>query len=409
MSPVQSISRFFNHKVDVVNKFVDRVAKTPGLTKKVLQVTTKSFKTYDLYALKTSFPEFYADAKGAIAFIELYGLFSDAVYWMNPFTNKSIDQEKLSDSLDKFLKAHIPLEKKASPTISSLEKSKIKNLNNDDLIAYSKDLVRELHQDYELSSKAKGSIKKLLMGLSNKKDNQYSLEDVLKVLKFIRNTVLTSSSLKIKAKKNATEIVKEILEGKKEHYCELDVLISVKEQLLVNGYSFEEGEGLFEELKKELVIQKTSRPLIQRLYMVCFTLADLGTNLETLQKWQFINLANISAKIGSQSPVFAFVIKAGSDTVLGVIGSAGLVLVLGEAVWNSAKEGRKYFNEMDEEEKKKALKNFKKHLVEILVAGTDLVSTAAPIILVLTPQTVLILAIVAKGTAVVAVFVKEKL
>ncbi len=398
MNAAQSISSFINHKVDDLNKFVDKVARSPGISKKVLQVTTKTFKTYDLYTLKSHFPEFYASAKGVVEFVELYNFFGEVIYWINPFTNRSLDQQKLIQSLDKFLS-----DRKSK--IDELENSKFQEFTKEDLIKYSNSLYLDLARDYNLSEQTNKEIRNLLGKLANLDNNKnYTRKSVLEFLELIKTTVLTTSPPNRKAPK---EIVREILEGEKEHYSREEVLLTLKDKLLSDGYFSQVEEAtFFQELQKAVIIQQTSRPLTQRLYMFFFTVADFGGSLQTFQKWRFIDLATLSAKIGSQSPVFRLVIDLGADTVLGVIGSAGLVLALGEAVWNSADQGWKYFHFTDEEEKKAALKKFTKHLIEVAVAGTDLVSTAVPIFFVVSPQTVLILALIAKGTALVAVFTR---
>lgn len=399
MSPTQSVSSFFNHKVDAVNKFIDNVAKSPGTTKKVLQVFSKSFKTYDLYTLKKHFPEFYADAKGAIEFIEVYGFFKDIVYWVNPFTNNSLDRKKLTESLDAFLKKHdLPF-----PSLEKIEaRSEQTRFSSQQVAEHLFAFNQELMNKYAVSDEIQNRIKNRFTNLS--KRDSYSKSEVLDLFDSLIDTVNIRCSRR--EEKTAAGIVKEALEGGKEHYTPDEVLETLKEKLLKNGYSFIAQGNHFEELKKELTIQQIARPLVQRVYMLFFTAADFGTVLLIFQKWNFIDLANLSTKIGSQSPVFAFVIKAGSDAVLGTIASAGLVFVLGEAIYHSVDEGWQYFNATDPALKSKALKNCIRHLFEAASAGTDLAINAAPLVFVVSPQTILILAVVSKGTALIAIFMR---
>lgn len=320
MKLIDSIYGAVNYRVTQLASIVKKVGTSPSLSKKFLQVISKSFEAYDWHHIGyVKDRKITSVMKGATELIGFYGTFNNLMYWANLFSKESLDQGVLKESIE-----------------SSLCSS---------------------HTDPR------------------------DIE---------------------KQKKIAQKVFEEVMAEEK-YYSRGEVFDALKISLEKHGYR---DPAKAEAIANRVIVQQKERPLTQRLYMVCFTIADLGGNILTLKKWNILDLSHIAASIGSQSPVFMFIVDLGAETVLGVVASAGLVLVVGEATYRTIIHGMKLYNATDPEERKKAYQEFRNAGLDLLAGGTDLVYVAAPLLFALNPPAIVALAIVAKGTGLVCALVR---
>jgi hypothetical protein len=191
--------------------------------------------------------------------------------------------------------------------------------------------------------------------------------------------------------------------AKEAYHSKGEVIEAIKVSLTNHGYTPKKAQVIAERV---IVKQKADSP-VKVFYMACFTIADLGGNILTLKKWNILDLSHLAAAIGSQSRIFMFVINLGTDTVLGVIGSAGLVLTVGEASYRAIIHARKlYSTATNTQNQDKASKELRNALIDLVGGVTDLAATATPLIFALNPPTLIALALVSKGTGLVCFLVK---
>ncbi len=195
----------------------------------------------------------------------------------------------------------------------------------------------------------------------------------------------------------ANEVFKEVMSVEKYH-SKGEVRDAIRVSLSNHGYSNARQINI---LAGQVMIEQKARPITQSLYMFCFTIADLGSNILSLQKWHILELSQLAATIGSQSRVFMFFIELGADTVLGGIAIAGLVLTVGEASYQAIIHGIELYKAVSEEDKKNASKELRKALLHFVAAGVELTAASLPLVFALNPLTVVGLAIFAKGTGVI--------
>ena len=205
-----------------------------------------------------------------------------------------------------------------------------------------------------------------------------------------KQSKISASQKKLASKVFATVMVQEIYHSKTE------VLNVIKLTLQKEGYSAEKAE----QVAKRILVSQKSRPRIELFYMACFTVADIGSSILTLQKWHLLTLSKVAANIGSQSRIFLFVIDLGADMVLGSVASAGLILVIGELSHRAILHGMEYYS-VNGKEKEVAYQKLSKDLMEILTNALDLAATASPLIFTLSPPTLVALALISKGTGLV--------
>lgn len=100
MRLVDAISNKVNYSLTWVDQQVKNVVTYPRATKKVLQIATKIFAARDLYYSGKVHERPVTEAmKGSVELIEFYGLYKDILFWMNPFSKDTLDQEALLKSL----------------------------------------------------------------------------------------------------------------------------------------------------------------------------------------------------------------------------------------------------------------------------------------------------------------------
>ena len=175
------------------------------------------------------------------------------------------------------------------------------------------------------------------------------------------------------------------------------------QSLTKNGYK----PSAAEEIAGNIEIRQKARPLTLLFSKVCLTTVDFAGNVLTLQKWGLADLSHLTAKIGSQSRVFLFVIDLGAETALGTIASAALIVTFSEAAYRAVLHAFKMYRSSDPTRREEAYQELQKALLDMLSNGTDLAYTAAPLLFTLNPPAVVALAIVAKGTALICILVEE--
>lgn len=205
-----------------------------------------------------------------------------------------------------------------------------------------------------------------------------------------------------KQKKLAKQIFIEVM-AKETYHSKSEVLEAIKVSLTNHGYTPIKAKQVAERV---IVKQKTDSP-VKIFYMACFTVADLGSNILTLKKWNILDLSSLAATIGSQSRVFMFVAKVGADTVLGIVASAGLILVVGEASYRIIVNARKiYSTATPRDNTDQAYKELRSAFIDLVGGVTDLAATTAPLFFALNPPALIALALVSKGTGLVCFLIK---
>ncbi len=315
MKLVDSISSSINCGTTAVIQAVHKVATNPSAVKKVLQIAGKAIAGYDIYSGVTHLPELAKNLKGTADFIDFYGSFKDIVYWINPFSKETLDQDELRNSL--------------------------------------------------------------LLSVADSGDTKEKQEALV------------------------NSVFQEVM-AQKAYHGKAEVLEKLKASLITNGFE----AAKVDEVATKIIVTQKSRPLIQHMIAVCFTVADLGGNLLVLQKHNLVDLAKYGAKLGTQFPILMFVIKQGSDTVLGIVVSTGLSLSVGYALYRAVKNYHDMHNAADPEVKEKAYKELRGAILDMISSGADLINAATPLLFTLNPPVVIGLAIFAKGTGIVCILVR---
>jgi hypothetical protein len=171
----------------------------------------------------------------------------------------------------------------------------------------------------------------------------------------------------------------------------------------VGGYNSAQAQMLAGYAK----IQQKSRPLTLLFSTACFTVLDLTDNILVLKKWGLLDLSGIAAKIGSQSKIFYFVLNIGAEKFFGVVSSAALIVLVGDASYRAIINGLKHMQEADPKEKEEAYKKFREALIQLISGGADLINSAAPLLFTLNPPVVVALAIFAKGSGLICILIKD--
>lgn len=124
MSLVDSVSRYTNYGITSTDKTVKEIVKNPSAVKKVLQLAGKIFAAFDLYFVGHVKPREITNVmKGTTQLIEFYGSYKNIMYWINPFSKDSLDQETLKKSLEEALCAYqkgSPAEKRSSGLVDTI-------------------------------------------------------------------------------------------------------------------------------------------------------------------------------------------------------------------------------------------------------------------------------------------------
>lgn len=199
----------------------------------------------------------------------------------------------------------------------------------------------------------------------------------------------------------ARRVFQKVMENETFH-SKGDVLEAIEKSLIEEGYAKNQAKIIAGFVK----VQQKKRSSVELVYTACFTVTNLGGNLLNLQKMQILDLTRFASTIGNQSPIFMFVVRIGSDMVLGTIATAGLVLVLGESANKVRIHGWEYYHADTEEKREEAYKELRKGLIHLAATSTDLAATALPLIFVMNPTTILAFALVSKGTGLICFLIK---
>lgn len=206
----------------------------------------------------------------------------------------------------------------------------------------------------------------------------------------------------IAEQKNIADNVFKAVKDQQSYHSKYDVQQIMKASLEQQGYSPLKAQ----EMAERVIVQQKSRPLVELLFMACDGIVDLTESIITLKKWSVLNLSQIAASMGNQSPVFKFVIKVGEDSVLGIIASVGLTLVVGNDFYKAIKQGLKYSHTSNSGDKELVYKELRNDLLDLLSNGTDLVAVATPMLISLNPATLIAMSLISKGTGLVCILIR---
>lgn len=163
------------------------------------------------------------------------------------------------------------------------------------------------------------------------------------------------------------------------------------------------------EFNNNIIIEKKKRSVLKVLSMACFTLCASGKLLSSLKKWNILDLGKEALKIGSQSSVFMFILNTGTETILGVISSAGILLAIGDAAKQITTHLICYRRSEIKEKKDEAYHRLIDSLFDLLTHVTNLAYALAPLAFALNPPVVIGLAIVAKATGIGVMLIRHRL
>lgn len=227
-----------------------------------------------------------------------------------------------------------------------------------------------------------------------------------KLLQESIDSSLSASHLNPNDELNQKALSKQVFDevmAKESYYSNGEVIEAIKVSLEKHGYTSEKAKQVAERI---IVRQKVDSP-VKVFYMACFTVADLGGNILTLKKWNILDLSKLAAAIGSQSRAFRFTVDLRADKVLGIIGSTGIALALGEASYRAITHASKIYSAKTSlKEKDEAYKELRNAFLNILSGVIDLAATAAPLIYELNSSALVALALISKGTGLVCLLVK---
>lgn len=189
---------------------------------------------------------------------------------------------------------------------------------------------------------------------------------------------------------------------KKSYHSKGEVQQVLKASLELNGYSPLKAQ----QISELVIIQQKSRPLVELIATACDGIGDMADTLSTLKKWNILDLSGLVSSIGSQSPVFMFVMNAATSTALGTIACVGLVFAVGNDSYHVIMEGLKYSRSGDPKEKEGVSKKMRDSLLDLASHGTDLAAVAAPLLFALNPATLIAMSLVSKGTGLACILAR---
>ena len=184
------------------------------------------------------------------------------------------------------------------------------------------------------------------------------------------------------------------------YYRKKMVYEALKKSLSQHHCTFEQAD----EILKTVTVEQRQYLIIKKLSIFCFTLADIGGNLMTLNKWGFVNLANHVKQ--KDEKLYIKGVNLTVEAVIGIIASAGLALAVIDAAFRTynAYVSLSHVNQAGEE--KKFYKELKSALLDIVSSGADLIYTVAPLVMKLEQRTTIILAIFAKGVGLICILLR---
>ncbi len=211
-------------------------------------------------------------------------------------------------------------------------------------------------------------------------------------------TISQDKKNKLTEEQLAKRIFEEVM-NQEEYYGKGEVRQVIRASLEREGY----GPKSAQQLVSQVLIQQKSRPLSLLLPTACFTIADLGSNLLTLQEWKVLSLETAAARIGDQIKVFPVGTQIKAKTFLGSVSSIGLILSLGSSLYQWRNLQKKSVLIKDKKMQKQIDKEKRETKLDIIAAGVDLAATATPLLFTIHPLAAVSLAIVAKGTGLICI------
>lgn len=208
-----------------------------------------------------------------------------------------------------------------------------------------------------------------------------------------------------KLEETANQIFDTVM-SKETFYSQDEVREAIKQKLIELEYKPDAAERI----ANRVTVQQKARPITLLFTSACFTFLDFSNNVMALKKWNIIDLSKTAFEIGSKSRVFTFVVELGPQVVFGTVASAALIVTFGEAavrMFNALKA----YNEVNGKEPggkeaAEAWQLVRSAILDMLSSGTDLLSTAVPLLFSVNPPLVAAFALVAKGTGLIIIFIK---
>ncbi len=98
---IDSVKGCINYGLISVNNVVTNVVTNPSAIKKVLQIIDKSTEAIEFCKTRTigTSTDFSKAVQGTIKLINFYGTYKNLIYWANPFSKQTLDQDELRKSL----------------------------------------------------------------------------------------------------------------------------------------------------------------------------------------------------------------------------------------------------------------------------------------------------------------------
>lgn len=350
MGFIDSVSSTFNYHITSFNQTIEKkIAATPSAAKKCFQLVYKSFAVFDLLKFgRVVERPLINSLKSSKEVIDFYSSYKDIVYWINPFSKETLEQDALKKSIK-------------------------------DALCWSKD-AEEFQFQEEIAKQVFNDV------MSEK-----SLHSQGQVREAIRKSLKKHSTVKLE--KQIQIIVTQIQVNKKKSSF---VQLFYKKEITQKKYENLEGDKLIELLVSRIQIRKKKRSFVQILFMICFTITDLWESIETLKKWKILDLSNLANKMGIPPQLFS---KA--DHIRGMIFCSGLVLFMGEKISQIGKLTSQIRKLANEEERSKKQSDLKIKLIDLLNATVELVAAATPLLYKTNPVHIHILSIIAKGTGLI--------
>ena len=350
MGAVTGVTDIVNYSLVKIDHSVKKIAQDLGAVRKVLQFATSLFAAIDLAKTgEIQKHEITQVMKGAGDLIKLYGCYKNLMYWIRPFSKETLDQEALKQSIELIF-------------VDSLNFSE----------------SQEVQGNQKSNAKAK-------VGTQNKKTG--------KPIKKME-----------KANEKAEELFKEIM--KETFYSKGKVLKIIQDKLQTKKYGSYNKEKAIE-VSRLITIKQKERSPIELFYKACLTVADVGDNLLTLQKWKMLDVSALAASIGGQSRVFVFLKEVGVSKILGPIAIAGLVVSYGNTTVKIFILAKTYYSLSPGEDKKLIQKKLSAELISFISTTTDFAATIVPFVFIVNPPTVVALALISKGVGLVCFLAKD--
>lgn len=203
--------------------------------------------------------------------------------------------------------------------------------------------------------------------------------------------------LSIKPAKKAEDVVKEVVQSAKSISNEKGVYQILKKSLIDGGCTRCQASKIV----KKVHIEMQPRPFLEVMAKFSAGLKNVTTNLNTLQRWNVLELSVIASKIGSAIPAFNQVIFPMDSTIKVLAWSTGGLFTL-DAMVKFISAQRDLGKITDTSELKEATQKRNKTLAEFLCAGVEITEAALPVlaafsIISVGPPTLIAMAIFSKG------------